>query len=215
MANLTVRLRWRRGRCATFTRPAAACASDPPESPAVVITGSSCRYFLRQAVESSMPNLFFLAHSEIPKRGVKVISAAGDSVVVVLFTAVKETINDLMQTKTYFAEQRFGGDGRGAEASWGPRRCWSTSRPAPEEGAAVWAAGGHVCVGGGAMRKGLVGLAKHRRRALADSGRKRGESELDDIRLEMSALACRDGGRRVGQAEWRRSVCDTDSWGCG
>lgn len=44
-----------------------------PESPVVVITAASCRYFLRQAVESSMPNLFFLGHSEIPA-GVKVIS---------------------------------------------------------------------------------------------------------------------------------------------
>lgn len=45
----------------------------PLESPAVVITSSVCRFFLRQAVESTIPNLFFLAHSEIPA-GVKVIS---------------------------------------------------------------------------------------------------------------------------------------------
>lgn len=51
-----------------FTRGVA-----PLESPAVVITSSGCRYFLRQAVESSIPNLFFLAHSEIPA-GIKVIS---------------------------------------------------------------------------------------------------------------------------------------------
>ncbi|HEY3823205.1 MAG TPA: flagellar biosynthesis protein FlhA [Bryobacteraceae bacterium] len=43
------------------------------ESAMVVITSSVCRYFLRQATESSIPNLFFLAHSEIPA-GVKVIS---------------------------------------------------------------------------------------------------------------------------------------------
>ena len=43
------------------------------ESPTAVITSSSCRYFLRQAVESSAPNLFFLSHSEIPA-GTKVIS---------------------------------------------------------------------------------------------------------------------------------------------
>lgn len=43
------------------------------ESPTVVITSSACRYFLRQAVESTIPNLFFLAHSEIPA-GIKVIS---------------------------------------------------------------------------------------------------------------------------------------------
>jgi flagellar biosynthesis protein FlhA len=45
----------------------------PLESPAVVITSSTCRFFLRQAVEASIPNLFFLAHSEIPA-GIKVIS---------------------------------------------------------------------------------------------------------------------------------------------
>jgi flagellar biosynthesis protein FlhA len=45
----------------------------PLESPAVVITSSSCRYFLRQALESSIPNLFFLSHSEIPA-GIKVTS---------------------------------------------------------------------------------------------------------------------------------------------
>jgi flagellar biosynthesis protein FlhA len=48
-------------------------AVGPLESAVAVITSSSCRYFLRQAVESSTPNLFFLAHSEIPA-GVKVIS---------------------------------------------------------------------------------------------------------------------------------------------
>ena len=48
-------------------------AVGTPESPGVVITAASCRYFLRQAVESSMPNLFFLGHSEIPA-GVKVVS---------------------------------------------------------------------------------------------------------------------------------------------
>ena len=45
----------------------------PIESPTVVITSSACRFFLRQAVEASIPNLFFLAHSEIPA-GIKVIS---------------------------------------------------------------------------------------------------------------------------------------------
>jgi flagellar biosynthesis protein FlhA len=48
-------------------------AVGPIESPAVVITSSSCRYFLRQALESSIPNLFFLSHSEIPA-GIKVTS---------------------------------------------------------------------------------------------------------------------------------------------
>ena len=45
----------------------------PLESPVVAITASTCRYFLRQTVESSIPNLFFLGHSEIPA-GVKVNS---------------------------------------------------------------------------------------------------------------------------------------------
>ena len=48
-------------------------STGPLESPVVAITSSSCRYFLRQAVESSIPNLYFLGHSEIPA-GVKVIS---------------------------------------------------------------------------------------------------------------------------------------------
>jgi flagellar biosynthesis protein FlhA len=43
------------------------------ESPVAVITSSVSRYFLRQAVESTMPNLFFLSHNEIPA-GIKVIS---------------------------------------------------------------------------------------------------------------------------------------------
>ena len=48
-------------------------AIGPADSPVVAITSSSCRYFLRQAAESSMPNVFFLGHNEIPA-GVKVIS---------------------------------------------------------------------------------------------------------------------------------------------
>jgi flagellar biosynthesis protein FlhA len=51
-----------------FTR-----AVGPLESPAAVITSSSVRYFLRQALESSIPNLFFLSHSEIPA-GIRVVS---------------------------------------------------------------------------------------------------------------------------------------------
>jgi flagellar biosynthesis protein FlhA len=49
-------------------------AVGPLESPTVAITTSACRYFLRQTVESAIPNLFFLSHSEIPA-GVKVSSA--------------------------------------------------------------------------------------------------------------------------------------------
>ncbi|MBZ5586587.1 MAG: flagellar biosynthesis protein FlhA, partial [Acidobacteriia bacterium] len=37
-----------------------------PEAPAVAITSSLGRYFLRQIVEPAAPNLFFLAHNEIP-----------------------------------------------------------------------------------------------------------------------------------------------------
>jgi len=44
----------------------------PLEAPVAAITSSSCRYFFRQAVEASIPNLYFVAHSEIPA-GVKVI----------------------------------------------------------------------------------------------------------------------------------------------
>lgn len=45
----------------------------PIESPAVVITSSGCRYFMRQMVESAVPNLYFLSHGEVPA-GVKVVS---------------------------------------------------------------------------------------------------------------------------------------------
>ena len=38
-----------------------------------VITSSGARYFLRQMVEPSLPNLFFLAHNEVPP-GVRVQS---------------------------------------------------------------------------------------------------------------------------------------------
>jgi flagellar biosynthesis protein FlhA len=32
----------------------------------VAITSSGARYFLRQIAESGIPNLFFLAHNEVP-----------------------------------------------------------------------------------------------------------------------------------------------------
>lgn len=44
-----------------------------PEGPVLAVTTSGARYFLRQMVEPSLPNLFFLSHNEIPA-GVKVIS---------------------------------------------------------------------------------------------------------------------------------------------
>jgi flagellar biosynthesis protein FlhA len=37
-----------------------------PEAPVVTIASSGARYFLRQIAEASLPNLFFLAHNEIP-----------------------------------------------------------------------------------------------------------------------------------------------------
>ena len=44
-----------------------------PGMPVVAVTNSGARYFLRQIVESSLPNMFFVAHSEVPP-GVKVVS---------------------------------------------------------------------------------------------------------------------------------------------
>jgi flagellar biosynthesis protein FlhA len=37
-----------------------------PETPIVAITTTGARYFLRQITEASAPNLFFLAHNEVP-----------------------------------------------------------------------------------------------------------------------------------------------------
>jgi flagellar biosynthesis protein FlhA len=37
-----------------------------PEAPALAITSSGARYFLRQMAETSLPNLFFVAHNEVP-----------------------------------------------------------------------------------------------------------------------------------------------------
>ena len=37
-----------------------------PEAPIALITGSAGRYFFRQILENSVPNLFVLAHNEIP-----------------------------------------------------------------------------------------------------------------------------------------------------
>jgi len=42
-------------------------------APVAAVTSSGARYFLRQIVETSLPNLFFLSHSEVPA-GVKVLS---------------------------------------------------------------------------------------------------------------------------------------------
>jgi flagellar biosynthesis protein FlhA len=37
-----------------------------PEAPVVAITSSGARHFLRQIAETSLPNLFFIAHNEVP-----------------------------------------------------------------------------------------------------------------------------------------------------
>jgi flagellar biosynthesis protein FlhA len=37
-----------------------------PETPVVAVTSSGARYFLRQITETSLPNLFFVAHNEVP-----------------------------------------------------------------------------------------------------------------------------------------------------
>lgn len=44
-----------------------------PEAAVVVLTTSGCRFFLRQILESSVRNLYVIAHSEVPA-GVKVVS---------------------------------------------------------------------------------------------------------------------------------------------
>jgi type III secretory pathway component EscV len=44
-----------------------------PESPVVAVVSSGARCFLRQLVEPTVGNLFFLSHNEIPA-GVKVVS---------------------------------------------------------------------------------------------------------------------------------------------
>jgi flagellar biosynthesis protein FlhA len=45
----------------------------PAENPMVALAGAGSRYFLRQIIESTTPNLMILSHSEIPP-GVKVLS---------------------------------------------------------------------------------------------------------------------------------------------
>jgi flagellar biosynthesis protein FlhA len=44
-----------------------------PESPVVIIASSASRYFFRQIVESTMRNVFFLSHNEIPSE-TKIVS---------------------------------------------------------------------------------------------------------------------------------------------
>jgi flagellar biosynthesis protein FlhA len=37
-----------------------------PEAPVVMIVGSGARYFIRQILESRLPNLFVISHNEVP-----------------------------------------------------------------------------------------------------------------------------------------------------
>ena len=48
-------------------------AVNKPQNQAILVTSSGARYFLRQMVEASWPNLTVLSHNEIPP-GVKVLS---------------------------------------------------------------------------------------------------------------------------------------------
>jgi flagellar biosynthesis protein FlhA len=48
-------------------------AIPKPEAPVVLITGSASRYFVRQILENTQPNLFVLSHNEIPPE-LKVVS---------------------------------------------------------------------------------------------------------------------------------------------
>jgi len=43
------------------------------DAPVAALTSTSARYFLRQIVESSLPNVAVLSHNEIPA-GVRVVS---------------------------------------------------------------------------------------------------------------------------------------------
>jgi len=41
-------------------------SASKPEAPVVMIVGSTSRYFIRQILESKLPNLFVLSHNEVP-----------------------------------------------------------------------------------------------------------------------------------------------------
>jgi flagellar biosynthesis component FlhA len=43
------------------------------EVPVIVITSVGARYFLRQMVESTLSNVFFVSHNEVPS-GIKIVS---------------------------------------------------------------------------------------------------------------------------------------------
>jgi flagellar biosynthesis protein FlhA len=48
-------------------------AIPKPEAPIVLVAGSGARYFIRQVIEYSIPNLFVVGHNEIPPE-LKVLS---------------------------------------------------------------------------------------------------------------------------------------------
>jgi flagellar biosynthesis protein FlhA len=48
-------------------------AAGGPENPAVLVTGSASRYFVRQLLEGTLPNVAVISHNEVPP-GVKVLS---------------------------------------------------------------------------------------------------------------------------------------------
>jgi flagellar biosynthesis protein FlhA len=41
-------------------------SASKPEAPVVMIVGSTSRYFIRQIIESKLPNLFVISHNEVP-----------------------------------------------------------------------------------------------------------------------------------------------------
>ncbi len=98
-----------------------------------------------------------------------------------------------MQTKTYFASS-VSAAMEVARRELGPEAMLVTSRPAPEDVRAfgrlevtfAWEPG--------------AAAAPEKPLGQADGGRKRGESELDEIRLEMSELREAFGRQSVGRA---------------
>ena len=54
---------------------ASAVPSSVTEAPVVLICGATSRFFLRQLVENSMPNLAVISHNELPPE-LKIVSLA-------------------------------------------------------------------------------------------------------------------------------------------
>jgi flagellar biosynthesis protein FlhA len=49
------------------------CTAGGPENPAVLVTGSASRYFVRQLLEGTLPNVAVISHNEVPP-GAKILS---------------------------------------------------------------------------------------------------------------------------------------------